>query len=222
MPTPPAAVQLDKVSRLYATFVALRELSLTIPTGSSVVLLGENGAGKSTLLKLIASLQSPSYGTLTTFADTPRNQRHRIAYMSHATQLYDELTALENLTYFASLNALPNPHHAAAEALTAVNLSPTNPRRVGEYSQGMKQRASLARTLLSSPSLLLLDEPFSNLDIASAQSMIARLLAYQAADPTRTLILTTHQAELARPLARTTINLNAGRLASIIEAEATA
>ena len=218
MPTPPAAVQLDKLSRLYGSFVALRELSLTLPAGSSVVLLGENGAGKSTLLKLIAGLQSPTYGTLTVFADTPRNNRQRIAYMSHATQLYDELTGLENLTYFASLNAIPNPHHAAAEALTAVHLDPANPRRLGEYSQGMKQRASLARTLLSSPSLLLLDEPFSNLDTASAQSMIARLLAYQAADPTRTLILTTHQAELARSLARTTITLNAGRLASVVEA----
>jgi ABC-type multidrug transport system ATPase subunit len=219
MPTPPAAVQLDKVSRLYGTFVALRELSLTLPAGASVVLLGENGAGKSTLLKLIAGLTAPSYGTLSTFADSPRNQRHRIAYMSHATQLYDELTGLENLTYFASLNALPNPAEQAAAALTAVNLGPTNPRRVGEYSQGMKQRAALARVLLSEPSLLLLDEPFSNLDTASAQSMIARLLAYQAADPTRTLILTTHQAELARPLARTTITLNAGSIASIVEAE---
>jgi len=216
----PAAVTLDKVSRLYGSFVALRELSLALPAGSSVVLLGENGAGKSTLLKLIAGLTSTSYGTLTVFADTPRNNRHRIAYMSHATQLYDELSGLENLTYFATLNPIPNPQTQAAAALKAVNLDPTNPRRLGEYSQGMKQRASLARTLLSSPDLLLLDEPFSNLDVASAQSMIARLLAYQAADPNRTLILTTHQAELARPLARTTITLNAGRIASIIQAEA--
>jgi ABC-type multidrug transport system ATPase subunit len=216
------AVTLDRVSRLYGSFVALRELTLTLAPGSSVVLLGENGAGKSTLLKLIAGLANPTYGTLAVFADTPRNNRHRIAYMSHATQLYDELTGLENLTYFASLNALPNPSQAAAEALTAVNLDPANPRRLGEYSQGMKQRASLARTLLSSPDLLLLDEPFSNLDVASAQSMIARLLAYEAADPTRTLLLTTHQAELARPLARTTITLNAGRLASIVHAEASA
>jgi ABC-type multidrug transport system ATPase subunit len=214
------AVDLARVSRLYGSFVALRELSLTLAPGSSVVLLGENGAGKSTLLKLIAGLATPTYGTLTVFADTPRNNRHRIAYMSHATQLYDELTGLENLTYFASLNALPTPPQAAADALTAVHLDPANPRRLGEYSQGMKQRASLARTLLSGPSLLLLDEPFSNLDVASAQSMIARLLAYQAADPTRTLLLTTHQAELARPLARTTITLNAGRIASIVEAAA--
>jgi len=219
---PQPAIQLDKVSRLYGSFVALRELSLTLPAGSSVVLLGENGAGKSTLLKLIAGLISPSYGTVSVFAAPPRNQRGRIGYMSHATQLYDELTGLENLTYFATLNALPNSHQAAAAALTAVNLDPANPRRLGEYSQGMKQRAALARTLLAEPDLLLLDEPFSNLDAASAQSMIDRLLAYQAADPTRTLILTTHQAELARPLARTTITLNAGSIASIVEAEAVA
>ena len=210
------AVTLNNVSRLYGAFVALRDITLTLPTGASVVLLGENGAGKSTLLKLIAGLQSPTFGALTVFADTPRNIRHRIAYMSHATQLYDELTALENLTYFATLNTVPNPHIAAAQALTAVHLDPTNPRRLSEYSQGMRQRTSLARTLLTSPDLLLLDEPFSNLDLASAHSMIARLQTYLAAGPARTLILTTHQAELARPLARTTLTLNAGRIASII------
>ena len=89
---------------------------------------------------------------------------------------------------------------------------------VGEYSQGMKQRTALARVLLTEPGLLLLDEPFSNLDVTSAQSMIARLqqwLAESGPDgAARTLILTTHQAELARPLARTTLILNAGRLVS--------
>ena len=221
-PAPQPALVLDRVSRLYGSFAALRELSLTLACGSSVVLLGENGAGKSTLLKLIAGLAAPTYGTLTVFDDTPRNNRHRMAYMSHATQLYDELTGIENLTYFATLHALAAPGQGAAAALTAVSLDPANPRRVGEYSQGMKQRASLARTLLSSPALLLLDEPFSNLDTASAHSMIARLQAYLAADSSRTLILTTHQAELARPLARTTITLSAGRIASIVEAPDTA
>jgi ABC-type multidrug transport system ATPase subunit len=211
------ALTLDRVSRLYGSFVALRELSLTLPAGSSVVLLGENGAGKSTLLKLIAGLISPTYGAVSVFSGTPPNNRGRIGYMSHATQLYDELTGPENLTYFASLHGIANPHQQAAAALTAVNLDPTNPRRVGEYSQGMKQRAALARTLLAEPHLLLLDEPFSNLDAASARSMISRLLTYLAADPARTLLLTTHQAELARPLARTTITLNAGRIASIAE-----
>ena len=218
---PPAAVQLDHLSLLFDSFVALRDLSLTLPSGASVVLLGENGAGKSTLLRVIAGLVAPSFGSVTVLGDTPRNRRGRIALMGHTSQLYDELTALENLTFFASLHT-PAPaaslRAAAEQALREVALDPANPRRVGEYSQGMKQRTALARVLLTQPSLLLLDEPFSNLDVASAHSMIARLqqwLAEPAPDGTaRTLILTTHQAELARPLARITLTLGAGQLVS--------
>jgi ABC-type multidrug transport system ATPase subunit len=227
--TPPA-VELTKVSRLYGSFVALREISLSLPSGSSVVMLGENGAGKSTLLKVIAGLASPSYGTISVFGENPRDQRGRIAYMSHATMLYDELTGLENLTYFGSLNedgmGKPELERRAAEAMRAVGLDPGShslkTRRVGEYSQGMRQRASLARVLLSEPDVLLLDEPFSNLDVSSAQSMITRLLAYVAEPGStglgRTLLLTTHQAELARPLAQSTLTLREGRVLSMIEA----
>jgi ABC-type multidrug transport system ATPase subunit len=216
------AVQLDRVSLLYGSFVALRDLSLTLPAGASVVLLGENGAGKSTLLRVIAGLTSPSFGSVAVLGDSPRNRRGRIAFMGHASQLYDELSAMENLTFFASLHA-PAPANVlrtrAEEALREVALDPANPRRVGEYSQGMKQRTALARVLLTEPSLLLLDEPFSNLDAASAQSMIVRLQQWLAEPDTnaakRTLILTTHQAELARPLARITLTLGAGQLVSL-------
>jgi ABC-type multidrug transport system ATPase subunit len=215
------SIQLDHISLLFGSFVALRDLSLTLHSGSSVVLLGENGAGKSTLLRVIAGIVSPSFGSLTVFGDSPRNRRGRIALMGHASQLYDELTAVENLIFFASLHT-PAPASVlrtrAEQALREVALDPANPRRVGEYSQGMKQRTALARVLLTEPSLLLLDEPFSNLDVASAQSMIARLqawLAHTGPDGVqRTLILTTHQAELARPLARTTLTMSAGRLVS--------
>jgi ABC-type multidrug transport system ATPase subunit len=220
-PASKAAIVLDKVSLLFGSFVALRNVSLTLPTGASVVLLGENGAGKSTLLRVIAGLVAPSFGSLTVLGDSPRNRRGHIALMGHATQLYDELTSLENLIFFASLHT-PAPaavlRSNAEQALREVALDPANPRRVGEYSQGMKQRTALARVLLTQPSLLLLDEPFSNLDAASAQSMIARLQQWLAAsgadDAKRTLILTTHQAELARPLARTTLTLGAGQLIS--------
>ena len=142
--------------------------------------------------------------------------------------LYEQLTGMENLAYFASLQgaslrANGEGHSAleqmAAAALVEVGLDAKNTRRVGEYSQGMRQRASLARVLLSEPDLLLLDEPFSNLDAASAQRMIERLLAYVAKPGSdgmaRTLVLTTHQAELARPLAQTTITLQAGRVVSV-------
>jgi ABC-type multidrug transport system ATPase subunit len=222
------AVELNRVSRLYGSFVALREVTVSLAAGSSVVILGENGAGKSTLLKVIAGLQSPSYGTVSLFGENPRDQRGVVAYMSHSTMLYDELTGIENLTYFGSLHTEGVGRgvlqQKAAEALTEVGLDPANTRRVGEYSQGMRQRASLARVLLSEPDLLLLDEPFSNLDVGSAQSMITRLLAYVARPSrsglARTLLLTTHQAELARPLAQSTLTLNAGRLVSLIETAA--
>ena len=176
---PAPAVELNRVSRLYGSFVALREVSLKLAAGSSVVILGENGAGKSTLLKVIAGLQSPSYGNIAVFGENPRDHRGRVAYMSHSTMLYDELTGLENLAYFGSLHTegvgRGMLQQKAAEALIEVGLDPANTRRVGEYSQGMRQRASLARVLLSEPDLLLLDEPFSNLDTGSAQSMITRL-----------------------------------------------
>jgi ABC-type multidrug transport system ATPase subunit len=222
------AVELNRVSRLYGSFVALREITVMLAAGSSVVMLGENGAGKSTLLKVIAGLASPSYGTVSVFGENSRDQRGRVAYMSHSTMLYDELTGLENLTYFGSLHTDGASRGAlqqqAAEALLEVGLEPSNTRRVGEYSQGMRQRASLARVLLSEPDLLLLDEPFSNLDVGSAQSMIARLLDYVAQPSSsglaRTLLLTTHQAELARPLAQSTLTLSGGRLVSLIETAA--
>ncbi len=229
-----AAVKLQRVSRLYGSFVALREVSLQLAPGSSVVIVGENGAGKSTLLKVVAGLHAPTYGEVTIFGESPRDLRGSVAYMSHATMLYDELTGMENLTYFAGLqNSSPQSmrsNHSsgsrkarlrdrAAQALSEVGLDPTNPRRVGEYSQGMRQRASLARVLLSEPDLLLLDEPFSNLDVGSAHSMIARLVAYLAQPSprglARTLLLTTHQTELARPLAQSTLTMNAGRLVSL-------
>ena len=98
------AVSLEQISKIYGTFAALRNISTTIPTGTCTVILGENGAGKSTLLRVIAGLITPTRGTVTVFSDPPHRQRRRVAYMSHAPMLYDELTAMENLTYFASLH----------------------------------------------------------------------------------------------------------------------
>ena len=217
------AVRLDRVSRLYGEFVALRNLSLTLLRGSSVVLLGPNGAGKSTLLKLLAGLERPSYGTVEVFGSAPSALRGRIAYMAHQTMIYDELTGPENLRYLLGLQRpeLGGSEQIApvARALEEVGLDPHNPRRLGEYSQGMRQRASLARVLLAEPELLLLDEPFSNLDMGSANAMIARLQAYLA-EPgpdgqPRTLLLTTHQAQLAQPLAGTTLVLQDGTLREV-------
>ncbi len=150
----PPIARLEDVSRLFGTFAALRQVSVEFETGRCYVLLGENGAGKSTLLRILAGLLHPSYGKAVVFnsegaSDTPQRQRGRIGYMSHAPMLYDELTATENLAYFASLyrgQKCLDP----ADALRSVGLDPALERPVGNYSQGMRQRTSLGpRTDLS-------------------------------------------------------------------------
>lgn len=208
----PVIAELRSISKLYGTFAALRQVSISLEGGLCYVLLGENGAGKSTLLRVLAGLLTPTYGEIAIFGESPRLVRDRIGYMSHESMLYDELSGVENLRYFGPLyrgRALLRPE----EALCIVALDPALKRPVGQYSQGMRQRASLARVLLARPELLLLDEPFSNLDAASAQQMLA-LLAGLRSDG-RTIVLTTHQRELAGPLADYFITLQAGSVASM-------
>jgi ABC-type multidrug transport system ATPase subunit len=219
----PAAAHLESVSKIYGSFAALRNVTATFQSGTCTVILGENGAGKSTLMRIIAGLITPTRGAVTVFAEpSPRHQRHRMAYMSHSPMLYDELTAMENLTYFASLHreggcaCVGSPEMA----LRAVGLDPTLRRPVGQYSQGMRQRASLARVLQTDPELLLLDEPFSNLDVASAGHMVELLADFRTwpvapvngVEGKRTILITTHQARLAEPLADCTLTMRNGQI----------
>ncbi len=191
------------------------------------MVLGENGAGKSTLLRMLAGLIRPTMGAVQVLGDTPDENRSRIGYMSHAPMLYDELTALENLLYFEGLyfptECRPCSRNAE-RVLTAVGLDPKLARPVGDYSQGMRQRASLARAILSDPELLLLDEPFSNLDAQGATQMVKLLAEFQSwplrgasagSSPQRTIVLTTHQPQLAESLARTVITMHAGQIAKL-------
>jgi ABC-type multidrug transport system ATPase subunit len=131
--------------------------------------------------------------------------------MSHAAMLYDELTARENLEYTAKLYP-EQPRLSADQALRMVGLDPALARSVGQYSQGMRQRTSLARVLLPQPELLLLDEPFSNMDRSSAERMLALLTELRAAG--RTIVLTTHQRELAEPMADVVLTMQGGALAT--------
>jgi len=204
--------KVEGVSKLFGSFAALRQVSVELEAGRCYVLIGENGAGKSTLLRVLAGLLRPSFGTVKLFGNLdPHDERERIGYMSHAPMLYDELTAIENLRYFSKLypgRASLSPE----EALRQVGLDPELPRTLGQYSQGMRQRTSLARVLLPVPELLLLDEPFSNMDVESARQMVELLAGFR--QDNRTIVITTHQRDLAAPIADWVLALKAGRVAS--------
>jgi heme ABC exporter ATP-binding subunit CcmA len=208
----PLCASLEGVSRLFGSFAALRQVTVDLELGRCYVLIGENGAGKSTLLRILAGLLRPSFGTVKVFGGLePQEARARIGYMSHAPMLYDELTAVENLRYFSSLYP-GRPSLSPEAALRQVGLDPELTRPLGQYSQGMRQRTSLARVLLPVPELLLLDEPFSNMDVESVSQMVEMLATFRQSN--RTIVLTTHQREHAAPIADWVLALKAGRVAS--------
>ena len=207
------AIILQSVSKLFDRFAALYDLSVTLRAGLIYGLLGENGAGKTTLLRIIAGLARPSRGSIRVLGSVDaRAVSARIGYMGHATLLYDELTARENLEYFRGLYPLTRTI-SADELLEQVGLATVDPRRhIGQYSQGMKQRLALARAMLANPDLLLLDEPFSNVDSASIATMSA--LLGRLRDRGATLIVVTHQLEALARVADEWITLHAGTIVS--------
>ena len=206
--TPPAAA-LHDVSHIYAGVPVLRHLDVELEEGHCYLLLGPNGSGKSTLLRILAGLLRPAFGEVALWGEPPEQKREHVGYMGHAPMLYDEFTGLENLRYFASLYA-PAPCLTPEQTLQSVGLDPGLRQPVRAYSQGMRQRVSLARVLLPRPRLLLLDEPFSNMDVASAQAMLAVL--GRERDRGCAVVITTHQRELAEPLANALLLLEGGEL----------
>lgn len=225
------SAQATDVSRLYGSFAALRRVTCSFAAGGMHVLLGENGAGKSTLLRTFAGLVTPTSGTVRVLGLTPAEARSRIAYMSHASMLYDELSAMENLHYFARLHCKADACalcHASPEmALRAVGLDPKLTRPVAQFSQGMRQRVSMARALMADPELLLLDEPFSNMDVEGARDLVLLLRDFltwplsTGETGARTILVTTHQHELVTGVADSIVRLQRGAIVPAV-AEAVA
>jgi ABC-type multidrug transport system ATPase subunit len=207
---PAPAIVLTEVTKLFGRFAALRGVSAEFAPARLYLILGDNGAGKSTLLRAIAGLMRPSRGSVSVLGSTRlRSVAADIGYMAHAPLLYDEMDGMENLGYFARLYGIAGDQRCA-EVMRAVGLDPTLPRRVGQYSQGMRQRLSLARAILNDPAIVLLDEPFSNVDIVSAREMV-RLLS-EMRDGGKTVFVVTHQPALLEGVADESVTMNAGQI----------
>jgi heme ABC exporter ATP-binding subunit CcmA len=202
-------VQVDGVSKIYGRTAAVRNVTLRLEPGRFYVLRGENGAGKSTLLRMMAGLSAPTEGAIRVFGMKTRDALARMGYMAHAPLLYDELSGMENLRFFGRLYGIESDA-PLADAIRRVGLDPQLTRRVGQYSQGMRQRLSLARAIFHSPQLLLLDEPFSNVDPESASQIAQLLAAIRAAG--NTILLVTHQLGLLAKTADEFLVLSAGKL----------
>ena len=208
-------VAVSDVSRAFGRRRALSRVSLRVDQGQILGILGPNGAGKSTLLAILATLLRPTsgdvrYGTLT--ATDGAALRARIGVLGHDLFLYPELTARENLEFFASAHGLPHPPEAARTALTRAALDERADDPVSAFSRGMRQRVALERALIHRPRLVLLDEPFTGLDDASAAALLARLRALR--DDGAIVIVATHDLDLADGLLDHALFLRDGRVAA--------
>jgi ABC-type multidrug transport system ATPase subunit len=225
-PASTAAVPVVSVTGLikqFGRFAALRGVTADFEAGRIYAILGDNGAGKTTLLRTLAGLSVPTRGSVKILgSEDLRSVCHEVGYMAHPSLLYDELSALENLRYFAQLYgdlerritdpSLHQQGRGCAALIRIVGLDPELTRPVGQYSQGMRQRLSLARALINNPKILFLDEPFSNVDIRSAQTMVGLLKNLRQQG--RTLFIVTHQAALLSGVADEFVNMDAGLIAS--------
>ena len=204
-----SAIIVSGVVKQFGRFAALRGVSAEFDAGKFHAILGDNGAGKTTLLRALAGLAHPTQGTIRMFGQDPQDSSREIGYMAHPSLLYDEMSGMENLRYFARLYEIAGDERCA-EVIRAVGLDPQLTRPVGQYSQGMRQRMSLARAILHDPKLLLLDEPFSNVDVHSAREMVILLKNMRGSG--KTIFVVTHQALLLDGVADEFVWMQEGRI----------
>jgi ABC-type multidrug transport system ATPase subunit len=203
------AITVTNVIKQFGRFAALRGVTAEFDAGRFHAILGDNGAGKTTLLRALAGLAQPTQGTISIFGKTPNEACRDLGYMAHPSLLYDEMSGMENLRYFAGLYGIAGDSRCE-EVIRALGLDPTLNRAVGQYSQGMRQRMSLARAILHDPKILLLDEPFSNVDVNSAHEMVGLLKAMR--DAGKTIFVVTHQASLLEGAADEFVWMRSGQI----------
>ncbi|HXS23348.1 MAG TPA: heme ABC exporter ATP-binding protein CcmA [Gemmatimonadales bacterium] len=205
-----AAVSLE---RSFGHVRVLRGIDLEVRRGDVLVVVGPNGAGKTTLLRVLAGLARPSAGEVRVLGRklerTAPETRRPIGFVSHQSLLYDDLTLAENVALAARLYGMARPRAAAMHALQSVELAERAHQRPRELSRGLLQRAAVARALVHDPLLLLLDEPFTGLDVPAAERLRELLLERQRRG--LGLLLVTHHLEEAWDLATRVAVLSGGR-----------
>ena len=203
------------LSRNFGRRRALSRVSFESKAGEIVGLLGPNGSGKSTLLAVVSTLAAPSSGEVRYGGRTARQigaaLRSKIGVLSHDLHLYSELTAAENLVFFARLYGVPDAPTVAEAALERARLDDRRDDVVAGFSRGMRQRLALERALLHKPRLLLLDEPFTGLDDASTDALMARLRELRAMGCI--ILLATHDLDVAEGVLDRAVILHDGKIA---------
>ncbi len=213
LPLPPA-VEMRQLKKSYGLKPVLRGVNLTLQRGERLALLGANGAGKTTVLRILAGLARPGSGTVSVLgrdivADA-QEIRRCVGLVAHQPYLYEELTALENLLFFARMYVVPQARERAETLLRRVGLEKRMHERVRALSRGMVQRVAWARALLHRPYLLLLDEPETGLDQAGA-ALIDELLS-EHSGLGGSILFTTHQLERALQQSTSIALLGGGRV----------
>jgi len=202
------------VTRAFGGVSVLRGVDLAVEPGELLVLLGPNGAGKTTLLRTLATLLRPDGGRLELFGEDVAScgpeVRRRLAFVGHETCCYPDLSAQENLRFYADLFSLPDREARVAEALVWAGLGAASRRPLRTYSRGMQQRVALARAMLHRPDLMLLDEAFSGLDPASSAALADQLARLRVSGTS--IVISTHDLERAATLATRGAILAQGRI----------
>jgi heme ABC exporter ATP-binding subunit CcmA len=213
-------LRFEKVDKRYGVVYALRNLTLAIAPGECVALAGRNGSGKTTLLRIASRLTRPTRGAVSFSGNTTtEKQELRIGFVAHSAMVYDELTAEENLLFFATLLGVANRKQQVNELLREVGLAERADSLVRTFSRGMRQRVAIARALLATPTLLLFDEPATGLDPEATAWLTGHLRELR--DSGCTIVMSLHgESEVAR-LATRAVRLDAGSVVADTRSGAT-
>jgi heme exporter protein A len=208
----PSGIRFEKIEKRYGGLLALRRVSLDIAAGECVALAGRNGSGKTTLLRIAARLVRPSSGEVRFIVNgqSDRETNPRTGFVAHATMVYDELTAEENLILFARLQGIPAPNAVVEKLLSEVGLLERRASLVRTFSRGMRQRVAIARALLQQPNILLLDEPSTGLDPEGVAWLADTLQKLR--DAGCTLLMSLHGESAISALATRAVRLDAGSI----------